>query len=108
MVHQHGQDRSLGTPQSRSALGGPRGLGHHLPTRRAGLVNAATFPGRALTVMQKDVGPLQSLRSERFSYVAEETVGHCLDIGCGPENRFISLWHPDGLGIDVFPYEGLT
>lgn len=71
------------------------------------LLNCLTFPLRAVTVMQRDKGLLQSLRSERFSYVAEETVGRCLDIGCGPENRFITRWHQDGVGIDVFGYTGL-
>jgi SAM-dependent methyltransferase len=71
------------------------------------LVNFVTFPGRALAVLQKDGKRIQSLRSERFSYVAEETRGRCLDIGCGPENRYIRTWYPNGVGIDVFGYEGL-
>jgi SAM-dependent methyltransferase len=70
-------------------------------------LNAALFPFRALAVQQNDHGPVHSLRSERFSYVAEFTVGRCLDVGCGPENRFIRKWHNDGLGIDVFGYSGL-
>ena len=73
----------------------------------ARVLNFVSFPGRAIVVLQKDGARLQSLRSERFSYVAEETTGRCLDIGCGPHDRFISDWHRDGLGIDVFAYDGL-
>ncbi len=49
-----------------------------------------------------------SLRSERFSYVAEETAGRTLDIGCGPHNRFVTEWIEDGIGIDVYQYDGLA
>lgn len=72
------------------------------------LINFVMFPARALVVLQNDRRRLQSLRSERFSYVAEEVRGHCLDIGCGPNNRFIHAWYPDGVGIDVYAYEGLA
>jgi SAM-dependent methyltransferase len=103
MTHRHAHDHAGGHPRS----SGPVRPGEPATHGRR-VLNFLAFPGRAITVMQKDLGPLQSLRSERFSYVAEETVGRCLDIGCGPENRFISSWHPHGLGIDVFGYEGLT
>jgi SAM-dependent methyltransferase len=96
-AHQHGHRAVVSDPGGRAA-----------PVTATGrVVNAVTFPFRAVTVMQRDKGRMQSLRSERFSYVAEETVGRCLDIGCGPENRFITRWHEDGVGIDVFGYAGL-
>src|SRR5690349_12606341 len=96
-AHHHGQRTVVSDPEGPA---GPVGTA-------ARVVNGVTFPFRAVTVMQRDKGRMQSLRSERFSYVAEETVGRCLDIGCGPENRFITRWHQDGVGIDVFGYAGL-
>lgn len=40
--------------------------------------------------------------------MSREVIGWCLDIGCGRGNRFIKE-HLDGrgVGIDVYPYEGL-
>lgn len=50
-----------------------------------------------------------SLQSERFDYVSGEIIGYCLDIGCGRNNRFINEYlHGNGIGIDVYPYAGLT
>jgi SAM-dependent methyltransferase len=102
MTHEHAHEHRRPAVTVRE----PAGQADPVTPRRR-LLNFTTFPFRAVTVMQRDRGGLQSLRSERFSYVAEETVGRCLDIGCGPENRFISRWHPHGVGIDVFGYEGL-
>lgn len=67
------------------------------------------FPLRAVTMFEKDRFGLSSLASERFDYVARELRGRCLDIGCGKWNRFINEYaHGNGVGIDVFKYEGLT
>jgi SAM-dependent methyltransferase len=102
----HGHEHHHGRGRGRIVVRDPEGPAASVTTGSRAL-NFATFPVRALAVLQSDRGRLQSLRSERFSYVAEEAVGHCLDIGCGPENRFIRRWHQDGVGIDVFGYEGL-
>lgn len=68
-----------------------------------------TFPFRALTLFEKDNFGLSSLQTERYDYVANEVVGKCLDIGCGRNNRFIKEFvKHDGVGIDVFKYDGLT
>ncbi len=68
-----------------------------------------TFPLRALTLFHDDRWGLSSLASERFDYVATEVTGRCLDIGCGYGNRFVTDYlNGNGIGIDVFPYAGLT
>ena len=68
-----------------------------------------TFPLRAFTIFHDDRWGLSSLASERFDYVAAEVTGHCLDIGCGYGNRFVTEYlGGNGVGIDVFPYEGLA
>lgn len=51
---------------------------------------------------------MSAIARDRFDYVAREVRGHCLDIGCGPRNRFVREYlDGDGVGVDVFPYEGL-
>jgi SAM-dependent methyltransferase len=68
-----------------------------------------TFPLRALTLFHEDRFGLSSLASERFDYVARHVSGHCLDIGCGKHDRFVSqVLGGAGKGIDVYRYEGLT
>ncbi len=72
------------------------------------LLDCVTFPLRALTLFEEDRGPLSSLSTERFDYVAREVCGRCLDVGCGRHNRFLREWcGGDGEGVDVFPYDGL-
>lgn len=67
------------------------------------------FPFRAFFLIMDDRWGLSSLRSDRFYYVAKEIKGFCLDIGCGPNNIFIGKFlNNNGVGIDVFEYEGLT
>lgn len=52
---------------------------------------------------------MSSLATERFDYVAGQVRGYCLDVGCGPYNRFIrDFLNHNGRGIDVYRYEGLT
>ena len=76
------------------------------PLRR--LADFLTFPIRAFTLFEHDLGSFSALATERFDYVAREVEGHCLDVGCGRHNRFIERHHAGtGLGVDVFPYEGL-
>ena len=71
--------------------------------------DCVTFPVRALTLFYNDWMGLSSLASERYEYVASEVTGHTLDIGCGRNNRFIKEYlGGNGVGIDVFPYEGLS
>jgi SAM-dependent methyltransferase len=71
-------------------------------------VDLLTFPVRAFTVFEEDRGGFSSLATERFDYVRREVRGRCLDIGCGRHNRFVARHlSGDGVGIDVFPYEGL-
>ncbi len=69
----------------------------------------STFPIRAFTLFEKDKFGLSSLQTERYDYVAEEVTGKCLDIGCGRYNRFIKQFvKNNGIGIDVYKYDGLT
>lgn len=47
------------------------------------------------------------MEEERMSRVAKYCVGRVLDVGCGPQNKFIRNVYPNGIGIDFFPYEGV-
>lgn len=72
------------------------------------LVDFITFPFRAVTLFHRDFLCFSSLATERFDYVARHVKGFCLDVGCGPGNRFIrEFCGGNGIGIDVFPYEGI-
>jgi len=80
-----------------------------LRTRTQKLKDFVTFPLRAVALFYRDRWGLSSLASERFDYVAREVRGHCLDVGCGPHNRFVGEYlGGNGVGVDVFPYDGLT
>jgi len=73
------------------------------------IADFVTFPLRAVTLFHHDRCGLSALSSERFRYVAEEVTGRCLDVGCGYHNQFVAHWlGGNGVGIDVFPYEGLA
>jgi len=66
------------------------------------------FPVRAILLHYEDKWGMSCLATERFDFVATEVDGFCLDIGCGPGNRFIKEFlDGDGVGIDVYKYEGL-
>jgi SAM-dependent methyltransferase len=67
------------------------------------------FPIRAFTLFHQSGFGLTSLADERFDFVASESRGRTLDIGCGRENRFIAHFlKGHGRGIDLFAYDGLT
>ena len=77
--------------------------------RNQKLKDFLTFPLRAFTLFHEDRWGLSSLASERFDYVASAVTGRCLDIGCGYGNRFVTEYlGGNGVGIDVYPYAGLT
>ena len=77
-------------------------------TRLRRLVDFLTFPVRAFTLFEGEAGALSSLATERFDYARREVRGRCLDVGCGRHNRFVTRHLAGrGVGIDVFPYEGL-
>lgn len=67
------------------------------------------FPLRALFVPEESNFFLTSLRDERFERVAYFCEGKVLDIGCGRGNLFIKnfIGLENGVGIDVFEYEGV-
>jgi SAM-dependent methyltransferase len=68
-----------------------------------------SFPIRAFSLFEDDKWGLTALASERFDYVVREVRGRCLDVGCGRKNRFVREFLGGlGVGIDVFPYEGLS
>lgn len=71
-------------------------------------IDFLTFPLRALLLHHEDAWGLSSMASERFNSVARHVRGHCLDVGCGPRNRFVTA-HLEGRGegVDTFAYEGL-
>jgi SAM-dependent methyltransferase len=84
-------------------------MGKKQRTQFQKIVDFITFPIRAFLLFQNDKAGLSSLASERFDYVANEVIGHCLDVGCGRHNRFINQYlDGHGKGIDIFPYDGLT
>jgi SAM-dependent methyltransferase len=73
------------------------------------IIDFLTFPLRAPVLFDDNRFGLTSLANERFDYVAKEVKGYCLDIGCGKYNKFITLFlGGNGIGIDVFKYEGLN
>jgi SAM-dependent methyltransferase len=75
---------------------------------RQRILDFITFPLRAVTLFYTDKWGLSSLATERFDYVTHDVLGYCLDIGCGPKNTFINKFlNQNGIGIDVFKYEGL-
>ena len=75
-----------------------------------GLVaDTLAFPVRAVGMIGGEgrLG-LSSLQNDRYREVARRTQGHTLDVGCGPDNRFVADWlDGNGVGIDVFAYPGL-
>ncbi|MFH2102348.1 MAG: methyltransferase domain-containing protein [Chloroflexota bacterium] len=72
-------------------------------------IDFTTFPLRAITLFDRDKWGLSSLRTERFDYCASEVIGYCLDVGCGRYNSFIAeTLGGNGIGIDIYPYEGLS
>ena len=73
-------------------------------------MDTITFPIRALVASGRTeyrfLG-LSSFSDERYDYVASEVSGFCLDVGCG-YNRFIrDFCQGNGIGIDLFPYDGI-
>jgi ubiquinone/menaquinone biosynthesis C-methylase UbiE len=73
------------------------------------IIDFAAFPLRALTLHAGiDKWGLTSLASERYEYVSGYVKGRCLDVGCGPHNRFVkNSLNGAGVGIDVYKYDGL-
>ena len=73
------------------------------------ILDFLVFPLRALTLFHHDRWGFSCLASERFDYVAREVLGYCLDVGCGRHNRFVKEYRGgNGVGINVFAYEGLV
>jgi len=67
-----------------------------------------SLPLRSFTLFEQNKWGLTSMKDERFEYAASEVLGRCLDIGCGRGNSFIKKHlSGNGVGIDVFKYEGL-
>lgn len=73
------------------------------------IMDAITFPIRALFMLTKGKFGLSSLREERMRIVASFCEGKVLDIGCGPGNLFINeyIGTENGIGIDIFSYDGV-
>jgi ubiquinone/menaquinone biosynthesis C-methylase UbiE len=73
------------------------------------LLNFLLFPFRALFIPEESKWGLLSLRDERMMAVASYCAGKVLDIGCGPGNYFVQhfIGTSNGLGIDIYPYEGV-
>ena len=73
------------------------------------LLNFVLFPFRALFLPEESKWGLLSLRDERMKAVASYCTGKVLDVGCGPGNYFINhfIGTSNGLGIDVYPYDGI-
>jgi SAM-dependent methyltransferase len=75
---------------------------------RQKILDFLTFPIRGFTLHYKDKWGLSCLATERFDLVATKAKGFCLDIGCGPHNRFIQEFlKGNGIGIDIYRYDGL-
>jgi len=65
-----------------------------------------TFPLRAFTLFYEDRFGLSALASERYDYTAAEVTGYCLDVGCGSNRLVTQYLRGNGVGIDIYPYEG--
>lgn len=75
---------------------------------RQKFLDFVTFPIRAFVLFHKDRWGLSSLSTERFDFVSGEVEGFCLDVGCGYHNRFVKEFlDGNGVGVDVYKYEGL-
>jgi len=78
-------------------------------SRRQQLLDLVTFPLRAVALFGGSRFGLSTLASERFDYVSRQVTGVCLDVGCGPGNRFVTEYlGGNGVGVDVHPYEGVA
>ena len=97
--------------ESGEAIHGKTCVIEHLVRRnlRQKILDFFTFPVRGFVLHYEDRWGLSCLATERFDLVATEATGFCLDIGCGPHNRFIKKFlSGHGIGIDVYRYEGLN
>ncbi len=73
------------------------------------VVDFITFPIRAVAPLNFHLFGLTKRPDERFFYAGKEVQGYCLDVGCGPYNRFINEHlKGNGKGIDLFKYDGLA
>ncbi len=78
-------------------------------SKKQQIIDFVTFPLRAVTLFYDDKWGLSCQATERYDYASREVRGYCLDLGCGPHNRFIkSFCNNNGIGIDVYKYEGLA
>lgn len=78
-----------------------------LPPARA-LLNWLAFPYRAFVLNPNaSAAPFLCLRDERMIHVRRHVRGRVLDVGCGPDDVFVSHYHRDGIGVDVYRYPGL-
>ncbi len=82
---------------------------YHQRSKIGFLVDAITFPFRAVFIHEESQWGLSSLRDERMRTVAKYCNGRVLDIGCGPNNVFVRdvYRNPDSVGVDCFSYEGV-
>ena len=73
-------------------------------------IDVITFPFRALFLGTEGRFGLSSLREERMRAVAKYCRGKVLDVGCGPGNLFIEefIGQDESVGIDVYPYQGVS
>lgn len=75
-------------------------------TRFQKIKDFLTFPLRAFMLFYEDRFGLSALASERYDYAAAEVTGYCLDVGCGSNRLVTQYLRGNGVGIDVYPYEG--
>ncbi len=72
-------------------------------------IDFITFPIRSLFITEHNKWGLTSLRNERYDYAAKEVLGYCLDIGCCRNNAFVKNYlGGNGIGVDNFPFDGLS
>jgi len=73
------------------------------------IIDTITFPLRAVFLGGKGIPGLSTHREERMRIVESYCKGRVLDIGCGPGNVLINdyVGSENGIGIDVYPYDGV-
>jgi SAM-dependent methyltransferase len=75
-------------------------------TRFQKIKDFLTFPLRAFTLFYNERFGLSALASERYDYAAAEVTDYCLDVGCGSNRLVTQYLRGNGMGIDIYPYEG--
>ncbi len=66
------------------------------------------FPYRLFFLLDdKNTLGLTNLQDERIGITLKYAKGNLLDVGCGNMNKTVRRYHGFGVGLDVYPWEGI-